>query len=151
MAEAKIDIVGLSELPTLVRLYNDVFQPAHDEAFFRRRLLGRHNELMLLAVVDGEPVGFMLGFELKPNVFFEWLYGVQAPFRRSGIASQLMDAANAWATDHHYEFSRMECHTRNRPMLHMPIARGYDIVGIRWDGDRQSNLVIFEKELEADA
>ncbi|MFA9479208.1 GNAT family N-acetyltransferase [Phycisphaerales bacterium AB-hyl4] len=147
MAEAKIDIVGQNELPTVVRLYKDVFTPARDEAFFQRRLLGRHNPLVLLAFVDEQPVGFMVGLELKPNVFFEWLYGVLPTHRRAGIASQLMDAANAWANDHHYEYSRMECHTRNRPMLHMAIARGYDIIGIRWDNDRQSNLVIFEKEL----
>ncbi|MEX2671848.1 MAG: GNAT family N-acetyltransferase [Phycisphaeraceae bacterium] len=147
MAEAKIDIVGQSELPTVVRLYKEVFTPARDEAFFQRRLLGRHNPLVLLAVVEGEPVGFMLGLELKPHIFFEWLYGVVPSYRRSSIASQLMDAANAWAGERHYEYSRMECHTRNRPMLHMAIARGYDIVGIRWDTDRQSNLVIFEKEL----
>jgi hypothetical protein len=32
-------------------------------------------------------------------------------------------------------------------MLHMAIAQGYDIVGLRWDTDRQQNLVIFERNL----
>ncbi|MEX0744722.1 MAG: GNAT family N-acetyltransferase [Phycisphaeraceae bacterium] len=147
MAEAKIDIMGPAELPLVVELYNQVFQPAHDEAFFRRRMLGRHNELILIAFVEDTPVGFMVGFELKPSVFFEWLYGVLPPYRRAGVATQLMEAANAWAGDHHYGWSRMECNNFHRPMLNLAIARGYDIVGIRWDGERQSNLVIFEKEL----
>jgi hypothetical protein len=34
-------------------------------------------------------------------------------------------------------------------MLHLAIARGYDIVGIRWDPDRLNNLVIFEKALSS--
>ena len=32
-------------------------------------------------------------------------------------------------------------------MLHLAIALGYDIVGIRWDPDRGDNLVLFEKSL----
>jgi hypothetical protein len=34
-------------------------------------------------------------------------------------------------------------------MLHLAIALGYDIVGIRWDGDRGANLVLCEKQLAA--
>jgi hypothetical protein len=32
-------------------------------------------------------------------------------------------------------------------MLHLAIDLGYDIVGMRWDADRNANLVIFEKSL----
>jgi hypothetical protein len=32
-------------------------------------------------------------------------------------------------------------------MLHLAISQEYDVVGIRWDADRQQNLVIFEKVL----
>jgi hypothetical protein len=32
-------------------------------------------------------------------------------------------------------------------MLHLGIALGYDILGIRWDPDRGANLVLFEKTL----
>jgi hypothetical protein len=53
----------------------------------------------------------------------------------------------AWATNEHYEIVRFECHNQIRPMLHMAIAHGYDIVGVRWDSERASNLVIFEKSL----
>lgn len=147
MANSKIDIVGKTDLPLIVDLYNQVFQPPNDEAFFKRRLLGRYNELILVATVDERPVGFFLGFELKPTVFFEWLYGVLPGYRRAGIASQLMDAGHAWAHEHGYETSRLECYNRHRPMLHLAITQDYDIVGIRWDPDRHDNLVIFEKTL----
>ena len=97
--------------------------------------------------LDERPVGFFLGFELKPSVFFSWLYGVLPEFRRKAIASQLMDAVHAWAKQNDYESIRFECHNQHRPMLHLAIARMYDIVGIRWDPDRGDNLVIFEKVL----
>lgn len=147
MAEVKIDIVGPAEIPLVNELYNRIFRPQRDTAFFRRRFQGRCNVLMLVASLEGEPAGFFIGFELKPTVFFCWYFGVLPNQRRQGIASQMMDAVHAWAREQGYESIRFECHNQHRPMLHLAIARLYDIVGMRWDPDRGDNLVIFEKSL----
>jgi GNAT superfamily N-acetyltransferase len=149
MADAIIDVVGPDDLPTIVQLYNQIFRPPRDMDSFRRRFRGRYNELRLVARLGDRPVGFFLGFELKPTVYFAWFYGVVPEFRRQGIASQLMDAVHSWARQHEYESLRFECHNQHRPMLHLAIALEYDIVGIRWDPDRGDNLVIFEKVLSA--
>jgi GNAT superfamily N-acetyltransferase len=147
MADATIDVVGMDELPLIVDLYNQIFRPTRPIESFRRRYLGRYNVLQLVARVGDKPIGFFLGFELKPDVFFAWFYGVLADARRSGIGSQLMEAAQSWAAQHEYETIRLECHNQHRPMLHLAIVLGYDIVGMRWDADRGENLVIFEKNL----
>ena len=147
MADAIIDLVGPEDLPVIVSLYNQIFRPARDVESFKRRFRGRFNTLQLLARLQDRPVGFFLGFELKPTVYFAWFYGVLPDFRRQGVASQLMDAVHAWAKQNEYESIRFECHNQHRPMLHLAIALGYDIVGIRWDPDRGDNLVIFEKVL----
>jgi GNAT superfamily N-acetyltransferase len=147
MADAIIERVGPEELPVIAHLYNQIFRPSRDVESFRRRFRGRYNVLQLVARVDDQPVGFFLGFELKPAVFFAWFYGVVPDRRRQGIASQLMDAVHSWAQQNDYESIRFECHNQHRPMLHLAIALGYDIVGIRWDPDRGDNLVIFEKVL----
>jgi GNAT superfamily N-acetyltransferase len=147
MADATIDIVGPEDLPVIVNLYNQIFRPPRDLDSFSRRYRGRYNILQLVARVQDRPVGFFLGFELKPLVFFAWFYGVIPDFRRQGIASQLMEAAHSWARQNDYESVRFECHNQHRPMLHLAIALEYDIVGIRWDGDRGENLVLFEKIL----
>ena len=145
--DAVIDVVGMDELPGIVDLYNQIFRPPRDIESFRRRYLGRYNVLQMVARVDGKPVGFFLGFELKPDVFFAWFYGVLPDHRRAGVGSQLMEAAHDWARSHNYELMRVECHNHHRPLLHLSIALGYDIIGIRWDADRGDNLVIFEKSL----
>jgi GNAT superfamily N-acetyltransferase len=147
MADSIVDLVGPEDLPVLVSLYNQIFRPARDVESFKRRFRGRYNVLQLLARLQDRPVGFFLGFELKPTVYFAWFYGVLPDFRRQGVASQLMDAVHAWAKQNEYESIRFECHNQHRPMLHLAIALGYDIVGIRWDPDRGDNLVIFEKVL----
>ena len=147
MADAIIDLVGPDELPSICTLYNQIFRPQRELESFRRRFRGRYNVLMLVARLNDKPVGFFIGFELKPTVFFAWFYGVSPEFRRQGIASQLMDAVHSWAKQNEYESIRFECHNQHRPMLHLAIALGYDIVGMRWDPDRGENLVIFEKVL----
>ena len=147
MADAIIDMVGPEDLPTIVELYNQIFRPPRDLDSFHRRYRGRYNVLQLVARLGNRPVGFFLGFELKPTVYFAWFYGVVPEFRRQGIASQLMEAVHAWGQANDYESIRFECHNQHRPMLHLAIAQEYDIVGIRWDPDRGDNLVIFEKVL----
>ena len=92
MADAVIDIVGPEELPAIVKLYNQIFRPARDVESFRRRYLGRHNVLQMVARLGDRPVGFSLGFELKPDVFFSWFYGVLPEFRRQGVASNGLDS-----------------------------------------------------------
>ena len=147
MADAIIDLVGPEDLGLICAMYNQIFRPPRDVESFRRRFRGRYNILMLVARLEDRPVGFFIGFELKPTVFFAWFYGVLPDLRRQGIATQLMDAVHSWAKQNEYESIRFECHNQHRPMLHLAIALGYDIVGIRWDPDRGDNLVIFEKVL----
>jgi|SRR5579871_4263683 len=148
MADAIVDIVGPEDLDEIVTLFNQIFRPTRNAEFFQRRYLGRHNVLQMVARIEERPIGFFLGFELKPDVFFSWFYGVLPDYRRQGIASQIIEAVHEWAREHDYEAIRFECYNQHRPMLHLGIALGYDIVGIRWDPDRSANLVLFQKTLE---
>ena len=147
MANADIVVIGPSETELIVSLYNEVFAPSRDAAFFERRFKSRMHILNLIAEVEGRPVGFSCGLELKPDTWFNWLAGVLPDYRRAGIASQLIEAEHAWAADHGYGYVRMECQNQHRPVLHMAITLGFDVIGVRWDSDRHNNLVIFEKEI----
>ncbi|CAN5371320.1 hypothetical protein BH11PLA2_BH11PLA2_33450 [soil metagenome] len=147
MADAVIEEAPLDQLPAIVEMFNQIFRPTRTLESFKRRYLGRYNILQLIAKVDGVPVGFFAGFELKPDTFFAWFYGVLPDGRRMGLGSQLMEAAEKWAREHNYERIRLECFNNHRPMLHLAIDLGYDIVGLRWDPPRSMNLVVFEKKL----
>jgi GNAT superfamily N-acetyltransferase len=145
MADVIIDLIAPEDLDVIVQLYNQVFRPPRDEEHFQRRYLGRHNVLQMVARLNQRAVGFALGFELKPRVFFTWFYGVLPSYRRQGIASQLMEAVHSWAKQNDYESIRCECHNQHRSMLHLAISQEYDIVGIRWDPDRGDNLILLQK------
>ncbi len=147
MANAKIVVVGPGEIGLITDIYNQVFSPPESEEFFQRRFMGRHNITMFVAMVDEQHVGMSIGFEVMPTTFFCWLCGVLPDARRLGIATQLMHALEAFARDHSYNILRFECQNQHRPMLHVAITEGYDLVGIRWDTSTANNVVIFEKDL----
>lgn len=151
MEGVQVEVVGQTDLPIIADMYNVIFRPARNVEFFRRRLLGRYNPLLLVASINNRPVGFATGFELKPTVFFGWLLGVLPDYRRGGIAKQLCDALFTWAAEHNYELVRMECHNTHRTILAMSVNMEFDIVGLRWDSDRTENLIILEKKLDDSA
>lgn len=147
MANVAVQPVGPGEYDLLATLYNRILRPPVDAAHFQRRLDGRHNPILFVAELERNPVGFVCGYELRPSTYYIWLCGVVPDARRLGVASQLMDAIHEKVRRHGYEMVRFECHNQARPMLHVAIRDGYDIVGIRWDARSASNLVIFEKHL----
>ena len=147
MANTDIIIADERMLPQAVEVYNSIFRPKRDLDYFKRRFLGRYNVLTLLASIDGKPVGFWMGFELKPGMFYHWMGAVISDMRRHGVARQLQDAQQAWARDHGYEYIRCECMNHQREFIHFAVTVGYDIVGIRWDSTHADNLVVFEKTL----
>jgi GNAT superfamily N-acetyltransferase len=147
MAQADISVVTEQQLPMIVELYNQVFFPKESEDYFRRRFQGRYNVLVMLATLDTRPVGFTIGFELKPFVFYNWLTGVHADFRRKGVGQQLIESQAEWAKNHGYEYLRFEALNRHKPILHLAISVGFDVVGTRWDSMRSDLLIQFEKGL----
>ena len=147
MATARIEAISPTDLDIISDLYNEMFSPPQDEEFFRRRFMARHNVCMFVATLEQDPVGFAIGFELMPSTYFCWLCGVIKDARRLGIATQLMHALMAFAQDHEYTTVRFECQNQHRPMLHVAITEGFDLVGIRWDTNTAHNVVIFERDL----
>jgi len=147
MADVIVDLVAPDDLAEVVGLYNQIFRPPRNEDHFTRRYLGRHNIVQMVARIQERPVGFVLGFELKPRVFFLWFLGVLPSQRRQGVASQLLDAVHHWAQENDYESIRCECFNQYRPMLQLALSSEYDIVGLRWDPDFGDNLVLLQKML----
>jgi GNAT superfamily N-acetyltransferase len=147
MADAIIDRLSPSDTETIAHLYNSVFRPVHEPDWFERRLRGRHNPLIQVARIGADAVGFYIGLELKPSTHCGWLLGVVSDHRRAGIGTQLMRSAVDWSRTEGYRFMRFEVPNAVRHFLHFGIAEGFDIVGLRWDSDLMTNLVIFEKSL----
>lgn len=50
-------------------------------------------------------------------------------------------------SDNGYHTIRFECLSRQRPMRHVAISQGYDLVGLRCDRQTQDSLLILEHDL----
>ena len=86
MAQADIIIADDKLLPQAIELYNSMFRPKREVDFLKRRFMGRYNALTLIARMDEKPVGFWVGFELKPGMFYHWL-GAVVPEPTTAIGS----------------------------------------------------------------
>ena len=145
MADVIVDQMAPDDVSVVVQLYNQVFRPPRGIEDIERRYLGRHNVVQLVAQLGGKPVGFLIGFELKPRVFFLWFLGVLPTQRRQGVASQLTEALESWCRENDYEAIRCECFNPQRPMMHYLLHAGFDVIGLRWDADHGDNLLLWQK------
>lgn len=147
MAQAEIIIADDALLPEAVHVYNEVFRPKQEMTYFKRFLLGHYNTLVLIARVGERPVGMWVGYEERPGLFRHWIGGVHPDFRREGIARQLMEAQASWALEHGYDAIRSEANNRQREWMQLAISAGFDVIGVRYEGDRADNMIVFEKAL----
>src|SRR5688572_2364655 len=89
VAQAEIIIADEKLLPKTSEFSNSIFPPNREVDYFKRRFMGRYNVLTLLARLDERPVGFWVGFELKPGMFYHWMGAVIPDLRRAGVGRQL--------------------------------------------------------------
>ncbi len=147
MADVIVDQLAPEDVSTVAQLYNQVFRPQVAEDDLARRYLGRHNVVQMVARLGGKPVGFLIGFEEKPDIFALWFLGVLSANRRQGVASQLVEALESWAKENGYEALCCECFNQQRPMMQYLIQAGYDVSGVRYDTSHGENLVLWQKSL----
>ncbi|MFQ3592360.1 MAG: GNAT family N-acetyltransferase [Gemmataceae bacterium] len=147
MADVIVDPIAPEQVNLVVGLYNQLFRPHKDRSSFEHRYHGRPQLLQLVARRHDRPVGFLVAYETEPQVLWVWLLGVLPDDRRQGIASQLLEAAESWAGETGYEWLRGECLNTQRAALALLIARGFDIVGLRWDAEQLENQILFQKPL----
>ena len=154
MADAIIDVVGVDELPLIVEMYNQIFRPSKTIESFRRRYLGRYNVLQLLATVREKPVGFFLGFELKPTVFFAWFYGVLPDYRRQGIASMLMNRLFDLTSGRSRRGYTLEVRVSNTGAIKLYERLGFKPRGVRrgyYTDNREDALIMWKDPVQEPA
>lgn len=117
-AEIRVRHAKVRDLPVLTRLWRELvgfheslggqdFRLAPGaEAGWRKYLrghLGKAGKLCLVAEVEGQAVGFLVGsIERRPGIFMEREYGdisdvyVQEPYRRHGVGKALVTEALRW-------------------------------------------------------
>ena len=141
--ELKIIQADVHEVDTVRRLNVEVF----DE----RRIintLDRPDLLMLLAVVEGEPVGFKVGYRENRFTFYSAKGGVLPEHRRRGIARRLLHAMMDYArTGGYVRFAFDTFPNKHAGMTVLGLAEGFRVVKADYNAMYRDFRLRFEKKL----
>jgi len=149
--------LGVRELEIKARHWKDAFLlslqiPEFDDPYpeeeYHRRLTGIKH-LVLVAYVDGQPVGFKVGYERDTDgSFYSWMGGVLPAFRGKGIARRLARRQEAWARGQGYRSIRLKTRRKHQAMLQFALEDGFRITGSVPKNPPQESRIMLEKTLQ---
>ncbi|MED5595454.1 GNAT family N-acetyltransferase [Janthinobacterium sp. P210006] len=121
--------------------------------FDQRRSLAQLQErlpagaLVLIAEVDGQPVGCKLGYAAEDGSLYSWLGGVLPAHRKTGLAQRLLERQEGWAREQGYVAVTVKSMNRYPAMLRLLIRNGYQIRAVEHFGDPARERIHFVKPL----
>src|SRR5690606_8468521 len=120
----------------VMTLYPTLFEGiTPDEQAMVREEIGLKPRLATVTChVDGELVGFKMGFRRGPGQFHSWLGGVHGNWRRGGIATELMVRQHRWCADQGYQVIRTITVQAFAAMFALNLAHGFEVVGTMSSG-----------------
>ncbi|UTV27660.1 GNAT family N-acetyltransferase [Photobacterium atrarenae] len=121
----KIRQASIAEAAAVLAQIEEFAYPA-DEAGLQSRLQG-HRSLILIAEIEGQPVGIKIGYALSETCFYSWLGGVTAEARGYGVAQALLTAQETWMREQGYVEVRVKSRNRFSAMLRLLLRNGYQI------------------------
>lgn len=135
-----------ADIKTLASLVKESFGEWDSDSFHSK--LKEHPKLYLVtAFIEGQAVGFKLGYELKAHEFYSWLGGVIPEYRGLGIASALMEHQHEWCRKEGYGKIQTKTQNRFREMLILNLKYGFEIIS-SYHSDESGLKVILEKTLK---
>ncbi|WHX28111.1 GNAT family N-acetyltransferase [Virgibacillus halodenitrificans] len=130
-------------LNKVLNLHDSIFK---DAATLISKAENKSKVVFTLAMEDEEIIGYKIGYELEPNVFYSWLGGVDESHRNKGVASKLMDQQHLYLIEKGYEIVQTKTKNKWRGMLVLNIKSGFDVIGTYTDSEGEP-MIILEKRL----
>lgn len=106
------------------------------------------NYLLLLAVSNGEVVGFKLGYPLSSSIFYSWVGGVAPAARKRGIARRLLRAQEDILQSRGFSTIRVKSVERFASMRSLLAQSGYQLIRVE-GSDPATRKMVFEKRLNS--
>jgi GNAT superfamily N-acetyltransferase len=137
MSYAQIEIteVGPAEYPLIRVLRDTIFGEFKHRyaATFEEGIEGRQDVLALMAHLEGNPVGYKVGYREGPRRYYSWTGGVLRDYRGQGVARRMQEWQHAWLRARGYHRVEFTSFNKFRGMLQFGLATGFvpDAVNVR--------------------
>ncbi|MCG9697957.1 GNAT family N-acetyltransferase [Shewanella sp. Isolate11] len=133
-----------SLLQTIIELAKQIpeFENRYQVEDIQQRLQDRPMLLQFIRV-EGELVGFKVGYSEQQGQFYSWLGAVLPEFRQLGLATQLLADQEAWAKANGFNQMQVKTYNRFAAMLQMLIQQGYKIAGLQKEGETINDNKLF--------
>ena len=136
--------VGNESLPVIAGLNEAIFAESRIINSF-----DREDMLMLVALVDGEPVGFKIGYRQSRHVYYSAKGGVLKEFRRRGIADALLAVMLEHVRERGYRRFAFDTFPNRHPgMAAMALARGYRLAEAEFNTTYSDFRLRFELDMK---
>ena len=130
-------------LQAIQQLHQHVFEGSE---LSLHELQNKPNLLTCLAYSGDEVIGFKMGYELRPDLFYSWLGGVHISFRKQGIAMELMSLQHTLLMETGYETVQTKSTNTLKGMLILNIKYGFDVIST-YTNAKGKHKIILEKLL----
>ena len=134
-------------IKTVVQLSKEIdeFHNPHDELEYQKRLTNVPH-LILVAYMDGKPVGFKVGYE-RSGQFYSWMGAVLKDYRRKSVAKTLAVHQESWARQQGYRSVTFKTRNRLQGMLIFSIRNGFQIIEVEKRADIGESRILLRKDL----
>lgn len=150
----EISEVGEPEYPLLERLRETIFSEfGHFSSTpIAAGLAHRHDLYVLMAHLEGNPLGFSVGYAWMPGQFYLNYLGVMKEYRRAKIGLQLLQRQEYFARARGYKQIQFNTFGHFGGMIRLGLAAGYLAVGVSQHAGTRHDLAIrFDKDLNENA
>jgi predicted GNAT family acetyltransferase len=130
-------------LEGIIKLHNSIFGEADNLV----NQMESKPHLLIDISLDGENViAYKIGYALDNDKFYSWLGGVDANYRKYGVASKLMEKQHQYLKRNGYKVVQTKTMNKWRSMLILNIKNGFDVIGT-YNDDKGEIKIILEKKL----
>jgi GNAT superfamily N-acetyltransferase len=135
--------VGMEQLPVIRRMNQTIFG---EHRIINQ--LDRRDLLLFLATLDGEPVGFKVGYGLTKTTYYSAKGGVLESWRGHGIARELLYAMEDEVRRLGYERFAYDTFPNMHPgMTVLGLREGFEVTAAGYNATYQDYRIRFEKAL----
>jgi ribosomal protein S18 acetylase RimI-like enzyme len=97
---------------------------------FQKQVGDKESLLILIALWDDKPAGYLVGYRDEGDSFYVWLSGVVKEYRRQGVLKEIMNIVIEWARKKKFDHVTIKTRNSRRAMLAYLISNGFLIKGV---------------------